>query len=99
MEQYGRRLCLRVDEVPIREGENPKVIEQELQKEFAEMGVELQEDAIDRAHRIGKKYNVEVEEEDDTVIVRFSSWKHRTLVYRNRKKSKKVRVKIDFTKR
>ena len=71
------------------------------------MGVELPEDATDRAHRIGKKYDVEVEQEDGTVkgvtkqqvIVRFSSWKHRTLVYRNRKKSKNLRVKIDLTKR
>ena len=54
VEQYGRRLCLRIDNIPISEGENPKVIEQELQKEFADMGVELPEDAIDRAHRIDK---------------------------------------------
>ena len=107
VEQYGRRLCLRIDNIPIGEGENPKVIEQELQKEFADMGVELPVDAIDRAHRIGKKYDIEVEEVDGTttevtkqqVIVRFSSWKYRTLVYRNRNKSKKVRIKIDLTKR
>ena len=66
VEQYGRRLCLRIDNIPISEGENPKVIEQELQKEFADMGVELPGDAIDRAHLIGKKYDVEVEEVDGT---------------------------------
>ena len=107
VEQYGRRLCLRIDNIPISEGENPKVIEQELQKEFVNMGVELPEDAIDRAHRIGKKYDVEVEEVDGTttevtkqqVIVRFSIWKYRTLMYRNRNKRKKVRIKIDLTKR
>ena len=107
VEQYGRRLCLRIDNIPISEGNNPKDIEQELQKEFADMGVELPEDAIDRAHQIGKKYDVEVEEVDGTttevtkqqVIARFSSWKYRTLVYRNRNKSKKVRIKIDLTKR
>ena len=31
------------------------------------MGVELPEDAIDRAHRIGKKYDVEIEEVDGKV--------------------------------
>ena len=61
VEQYGRRLCLRIDNISISEGENPKVIEQELQKEFANMGVELPEDTIDRAHRIGKEYDVGVE--------------------------------------
>ena len=33
------------------------------------------------------------------VLVRFSSWKYRTLVYMNRNKRKKVRIKIDLTKR
>ena len=33
------------------------------------------------------------------VIVRFKSWKLRTEVYRNRKKSKSLRYKVDLTKR
>ena len=33
------------------------------------------------------------------VLVRFSSWKYRTLVYMNRNKRKKVRIKTDLTKR
>ena len=41
VEQYGRRLCLQIDNIPTSEGENPKVIEQELQKEFANIGVEF----------------------------------------------------------
>ena len=84
MEQYGRRLCLHVDDVPIREGKNPKAIEQELQKEFAEMRVELPEDATDRAHRIGKKYNIEAEEKD---------------VYRNKKEQEcKGQYRLDKKK-
>ena len=35
VEQYERRLCFRIDNIPISEGKNPKVIEQELQKGFA----------------------------------------------------------------
>ena len=62
------------------------------------MGAELPTDATERAHRIGKKFDVEVEEEDRTVtevtkqraIINFSSWKHRTLVYRNKKKTARV---------
>ena len=32
------------------------------------------------------------------VIVRFTSWKSRTSVYRNQKKSKSLRYKVDLTK-
>ena len=71
VEQYGRRLCLRIDNILIREGENPKVIEQELQKEFAEMGVELPEDAIDRAHRIAQKYDVKGELQRENKLISY----------------------------
>ena len=84
IEQYEKRLCLRVDIVPVKEGETPKDLEHELSKDF--------EFSVDRAHRIGRMF--EVEEEDDIgvvtgesirqqVIVRFTSWKSRTEVYRN----------------
>ena len=33
------------------------------------------------------------------VIVRFTTWRHRTLVYRARKNCAKYRVKLDLTKR
>ena len=59
-------------------------------------------------NRSGRKYEVEEEDENGVVtgvsirqqlIVRFTSWKSRTSVYRNRKKSKSLRYKIDLTKR
>ena len=107
VEQYGRRLCLRVDDVPLRASETPKYIEHELHGEFVNMGLKLPEEVIDRAHRVGKRYEVDEENEDGVVtgvtkqqvIVRFTSWTHRTLVYRSCKKSKNFKFKIDLTKR
>ena len=107
VEQYGRRLCLRIDDVPLRASETSKDIEHELHREFTNMGLRLPEEAIDRAHHVGKRYEVEEEDEDGVVtgitkqqvIVRFTSWTHRTLVYRSRKKSKNFKFKIDLTKR
>ena len=107
VEQYGRRLCLRVDNFPLRANETPKGIEHELHREFTNMGLKQPEEAIDMAHRVGKRYEVEEEDEDGVVtgvtkqqvIVRFTSWTHRTLVYRSRKKSKNFKFKIDLTKR
>ena len=63
------------------------------------MGLQLPEEASDTAHRVGKRYEVEEEDGDDVVtkvtkqqvIVRFTSWTHRTLVYKNYTKSKNFR--------
>ena len=55
---------------------------------------------IDRAHRVGKKYT-----RDDTgevihpVIVRFTSWRARTTIYRKRERRAPVRFYTDLTKR
>ena len=46
---------------------------------------------IDRAHRVSRT--------DDTVIVRFTTFRHRTMFYRKRKELKNgVKVHLDLTK-
>ena len=107
VEQYGRRLCLPVDDTPLRSSETPKDIEYKLHKEFEKMRLQLPEEAMDRAHSVGKRCEVKEEDEDGVVTgdtkqqvnVKFTSWTHRTLVYKNRKKSNNFRFKIDLTKR
>ena len=54
MEQYGRRLCLRVDNVPVKE--TPKDLEDAVLKDFESMGLDLPEFSVDRVHRIGRKF-------------------------------------------
>ena len=39
MEQYGRRLCPRVDDIPLRSSETTKDIKHELHKEFEKNGI------------------------------------------------------------
>ena len=72
------------------------------------MGLDLPEFSVNRAHRIGRKFEVEEENENGVVtgvsirqqvIIRFTSWKSRTSVYRNRNKSKSLRYRVDLTKR
>ena len=58
IEQYGRRLCLRVADMPIIQNKTPYTMEEELRKEFNSMGVNIPHHAIDRAHRIGKNFEV-----------------------------------------
>ena len=108
IEQYGKRLCLRVDDMPIIQDETSYTVEEKLRKEFNSMGVNILHHAIDRARRIGKKFEVHNEDEDGNVtgvtvkkqvIVKFTSWRYRTEVYQKRRSSKKFRFKIDLTKR
>ena len=54
--------------------------------------------SIDRAHRIGS-----VITDPDTgkryrqIIVRFATWRHRTQVYKARKASKKIKIRLVLT--
>ena len=60
----------------------------------------LSGDCIDRAHRIGRDYKChKTNKTCRSVIVRFTSFKHRTSIYRNRNILKDVRVKLDLTKK
>ena len=65
IEQYGRRLCLRVNDVPLTKDETSKEVEDKLKEEFITMGLNLPENAIDRAHQIGRKYQVQAQQESD----------------------------------
>ena len=55
IEQYGRRLCLRVNGIPFENGERVKDFENRLQEEFSNMAMNIPKEAIGRVHRIGKK--------------------------------------------
>ena len=63
IEQYRKRLCLRGDNVPVKEEETPK----DLAKDFERMGLDLPEFSVDRAHRIGRKFEVEEEDENEGI--------------------------------
>ena len=55
----------------------------------------------DRAYRIFKGYNDKGTNKNcKSIIVRFSTFRHRTMVYRLKKKMiKNVRMKVDLTKK
>ena len=48
------------DNVPLK-GETPKELRDELLKDFESMGLDLPEFSVDRAHRIGRKFEVKEE--------------------------------------
>ena len=61
-----------------------------------DLELNISDAVIDRAHRIGKVIKI-VERQFRQVIVRFTTWRHRSEVYRARKKAKHLRIKWDLT--
>ena len=57
-EQYSRRMCLKIDGIDLKSGENENGSScmEKVQKVFEEMGVQLPAVSIDRAHRTGKRF-------------------------------------------
>ena len=89
-EQYGRRLCLRVKGIPKKNSETADDVLNQVRNLFKEADVVIPEAVLDRAHRVSKESN--------DIIVRFTTFRHRTLFYRNRKKLENKSIHLDLTK-
>ena len=67
-----------------------------------DLGVSIPESCIDRAHRIGKPFKRKGTIVH-TVIVKFTTWRHRTLLFKERHKryckEKKIQMYLDLTKK
>ena len=63
---------------------------------FSELNVEIPENVIDRAHRIGKVVKINGNNVRQ-MIVRMTTWRHRTMVYEARKNCGKYEIKLDLT--
>ena len=107
-EQYSRRTSLRIFNIPLPEkNENGDVIEDEtadiclrkVKEVIQEAGVDIPEHCIDRAHRIGKiiEDNDSDEPKKQAMIVKFTTWRHRTELYRARKKVAGKKIYLDLT--
>ena len=95
IEQYGRRLCLRITGIPTKEKETADMVLGKVKNLIEESGVDISDSTIDRAHRIGKRKG-----SSQQIIVRFTTHRHRTLFYKARKNIKSgPKVHIDLTKK
>ena len=67
---------------------------------ITESGCKIPDVVTDRAHRIGKGYKGKTQNVlCKSIIVRFSTFRHRALLYRNRNKLKNANVWLDLTKK
>ena len=102
-EQYSRRENLIIKNIkPADHGAKESAddvldkVKTAIGKLSAEGKVVISAHAIDRAHRVGKRWTSEKYGEQHNVIVRFTSWSERTAVYKARKDSGLV-ISLDIT--
>ena len=94
LEQYGRRLCLRILDV---DGDGSEISDDVLDKcteLYNKLELDISEACIDSAHRIGKKTPGRVR----LIIVCFMTWLHCTMVYRKCKDCVNCRITLDLMK-
>ena len=100
-EQYQRRLCLRIDGIPpVGQGkdESNEQCLKKVKAVFNELKVDIPDAVIDRAHRIGQA-KVVAGKRARQMIVRFTTWRHRSAVYRARKSCNQYKIRLDLTKK
>ena len=88
LEQYGRRLCLWILDVGGDDSETSDEVFDKCKKLFKKLELDIPKGCIEKAHRIGKKTPGRVR----TIIVRFTTWPHCTMVYRKRKDCVNCRI-------
>ena len=101
-EQYSRRTSLRISGIPLKVNETAEESLGMVKEEVQKLGLKISDCEFDRAHGIGHaKDRQGTVLKERQMIVKFSSFRARTLVYRNRKKGPgdHVRFYIDQTKR
>ena len=100
LETYGRRVCVRIDDVLVESEETAESVFEKVGKFLGEACPDVQVSCIDRAHWTGSEYkSYRNKKKCCRIIVRFMSFRHRTMFYQIRKRLKDVRIKLDLTKR
>ena len=102
VEQYQRRLCLRINGIDLPSDDDVKETSEEclakVQEVFEDLGLSIPPNVINRAHRVGRVIMLKGKKVR-SMIVRFTTFRHRSMVYRARKKSNQCKIKLDLTKR
>ena len=103
LEQYGRRLCIRIDGVEVNEDETAEECTGKVLNMLQKSDVEVSNKDIDQAHRIGSKKTVSADgKKVQQIIVKFLTWQKRNIVYHSRKAVKEkfgYSVRLDLMKK
>ena len=96
-EQYGRRQCLRIDGIHTKENESSLDVLNVVKGIIADHELDIPDSVLDRAHRIGPVIGND-DERRQSVIVKFTSFRHRTIFYKMRKTFVNIKVRLDLTR-
>ena len=106
--QYSRRSCLRVHGLDFSSDEDEGVMKK-VEKCCSDMGIEFNQNEIDRVHYIGEPYMDKTKNKKvRSLIIKFKSWKLRITFYKSRprnhldrqkKPGSSFNVSLDLTKR
>ena len=90
LQQYVRRPNLRIFGVPVTANESSDDVKRLVEHIMEVNDLEIPNSSIDRAHRIGKVVSSKVDEnvKIQPIIVRFTTFRDRTVFYRARKEIK-----------
>ena len=84
-EQYSRRMCLRINNIPYNGHESEDECIKKVKDEIVKLGVQIADEDIDRAHRVGSPNDKEGKPTTKRqMIVKFKSFRTRTKVYKGR---------------
>ena len=101
-EQYSRRTCLRIYNMGLPARGEQEDCMKKVEKILEKMDCGVNIDAVDRAHRIGQREMDDNGKMQQQMIVKFKTFRDRTVVYRNRKDIKKVgdiKIRLDLTRK
>ena len=97
--QYSRRQNLIIKNITLP-ADGTRETEDEcmgkVQDVVSSLGITVPDEAFDRAHRVGKKSVSDDGVPRQAMIVRFTSWRQRTSVYRARKNNNNTATKISL---
>lgn len=81
-----RILCLRFDDVSIKENEKNNIVLEDVKRVFAKAGIKIPDNINDRAHQIGKECtDPRINNKFKSIIMRLTTYRHKSIVYRSEK--------------
>ena len=93
-------MFLRIEDVPAVKNKTSEDVFSNVLDMCKKGNINIAENDIDHAHRIGKPYLDNTSKKQcKSIIVRFTSFRKPILVYRGKKSIKDFRVKVDLNKK
>ena len=84
MEEYGTRLCVRIDGVPTVDNNTSDEVLDKVKFVIEQISYDISDGVSNRFHRTGKRYNKKEKTNApcENVIMRITTFRYRTMSYR-----------------